>query len=349
MSVPATRQQDVLIFEVTQRCDLECLHCYNAWKNRAPYPAGELDTAQTLALMDRALDQSGASMVTLTGGEPLLRSDLEQLVEHLLRRQVAVDLITNGQLLDQARIQRLTPDKIGVFELPLLASEAPGHDRLAARDGAFNAVTTAVADLKLADQRVIAVFVATRLNLPDLVQTAELALALGVDALMFNRFNPGGEGARNLAALQPDPQQLTRALDQLAEFSARYDFPVSCSIPMPPCLFDHLRWPGLDFGFCAAGTDQAYYTVDPLGNLRPCNHSALILGNLLRQDFWQLVDGPRMAAFCAARPAFCEECELVLRCLGGCKAAAEVCGGDLWACDPFLGAFKDQARRLPPR
>ncbi len=120
---------------------------------------------------------------------------------------------------------------------------------------------------------------------------------------------------------------------------------MSCAIPMPPCLLDHERWPDMDFGFCSAGTDEAYYTLDPSGNLRPCNHSALVLGNVRERGFWELARSPRMAAFCAARPSFCEDCDLVDTCLGGCKAAAEVCGGDVWRCDPFLNAFRGQAQK----
>lgn len=67
-----------------------------------------------------------------------------------------------------------------------------------------------------------------------------------------------------------------------------------------------------------------------------------------QQPFWSLLDGPRLAAFAAARPAFCEACALAERCQGGCKAAAEVCCGDLWAEDPFLGENRKRARRLTP-
>ena len=339
------RRLESLILEVTRRCNLDCLHCYNAWKNRAPYPeTDELPAAELLAMLDPVLAHTGANQVALTGGEPLLRDDLCELVDGLHDRGVELDLITNGQLLDEAWIHRLA-GKIAVYELPLLSSEAALHDRLSGKDGAFEQVTMAMADLKLAGERVIAVFVATRLNLDGFEETLELALALGVDAVMINRFNPGGEGARNLDLLQTTPDELAAALDTAAAFKERYELPMSCAIPMHPCLLDHSRWPSLDFGFCSAGTDDAYYTIDPAGNLRPCNHSMVVLGNVRKRRFWDLADGPRMAAFCAARPAFCEDCAIVDTCLGGCKAAAEVCGGDVWGCDPFLGALRGVARK----
>jgi radical SAM protein with 4Fe4S-binding SPASM domain len=114
---------------------------------------------------------------------------------------------------------------------------------------------------------------------------------------------------------------------------------------MPPCLFDVKRYRRLTFGFCAAGTARAYYTLDPLGNVRPCNHTPTILGNIRETSFAAMAESPKMRDFCAARPAFCAGCKLERECLGGCKAAAEAATGSAWNCDPFLTAFGRGARR----
>ena len=342
---PGKRRQDSFVFEVTQRCNHDCPHCYNAWKNPIGYPAGELGTAETLAMLGKMLDETGATLVSLSGGEPMLRGDIHEIVDFLGGRGATVNLITNGSLLDEAAIARLSPEKISIFELPLLSSERAIHDRLSGRVGAFDDVTMAIADLKAARQRIVCVFVATRLNLPTWREAAEVAIALGADGIMFNRFNPGGRGRENIELLQAPPEEVAAALDVAQEISREYDFPISCSITMPPCLFEHVRWPRLSFGFCAAGTERAYYTVDPLGNVRPCNHSGLILGNLRERGFWELADSAAMADFMTARPAFCAGCRMEEQCLGGCKAAAEVCCGSAWAADPFLAAFEGQAVR----
>ena len=96
-----------LIFEVTQRCNHACLHCYNVWNagNDAgaaaggAYPRGELDTERTLLLLGKALDETECSHVTLTGGEPLLRADLPVLLDYLRRRNARATIISNGRLL----------------------------------------------------------------------------------------------------------------------------------------------------------------------------------------------------------------------------------------------------------
>ncbi len=345
------RSVGTILFEVTRRCDHDCLHCYNAWRNTAPYPpppwpGEELGTADTLALLGKVIDESGTEDVTLTGGEPLLREDLPELVAFVRERGCRVTLITNGTRLDAEALARLPVEHIDLFELPLLSSEAAVHDRMSGRPGAFDRVTEAVADLKLAGAMVVTVFVATKPNLATFRETAELALALGADGLMFNRFNPGGRGARHLDLLQPDVESLRVALDEADRFTVDYDLPVACSIAMPPCLFDHGRWPHLSFGYCSAGTADSYYALDPAGNLRPCNHSMVVLGNVRTQPFWDVVDSAALREFVAARPSFCEDCAMVETCLGGCKAAAEVCRGDLRACEPFLAAHQHLVHKL---
>jgi radical SAM protein with 4Fe4S-binding SPASM domain len=329
--------QQSFVFEVTQACNHDCLHCYNAWKNPVAYPTGQLNTHETLTMLEKMLDQTGASLVTLTGGEPLLRPDLFDIVDFLGKRGITINLITNGSLLTGDVVARLN-GAVSVFEVPLLSSDRQIHDRMSGVAGAFDRATMAIAELRATRQRVVTVFVATRWNLPTWRETAELAFALGVDGVMFNRFNPGGRGRENIAELQATPAELAAALDVAQELREKFELPVSCSIAMPPCLFEHRRWPGLTFGFCAAGTERAYYTLDPLGNVRPCNHSTRILGNILRQDFAEIVAAPAMADFFAARPAVCAGCEWENQCLGGCKAAAEVCCGSAWECDPFLAA-----------
>lgn len=339
-----------LILEVTSRCQFDCLHCYNVWKNPRGYPRDkELATAETIDILDRYLTQTGATHVTLTGGEPLLRDDLPEIVSWLNSRKVPVNIITNGNLLTEGNWRIALHGKISFFEVPLLSCDRDIHDRLSGFPGAFDAVTQAIADLKLAGQRVVTVFVATRLNLPTWKETLELAFALGVDGVMFNRFNPGGKGFQNLALLQASPQELQEALMIAETFGKEFELPVSASLAMPPCLFDHQKFAHVTFGFCGAGTTRAYYTMDPVGNIRPCNHTSTILGNIREETVQAMIQGKIMDRFMKACPDFCQDCGMAGVCLGGCKAAGEACYGSLTELDPFVRQFQQQARKAAPK
>jgi len=330
-----------LIVEVTQRCNHACLHCYNVWQGepaeaQSRYPRGELDSARTLRLLAKALDETDCHHVTLTGGEPLLRSDLPLLLDFLRERNVRVTLISNGRLLDEERAASLIDQGIGLFELPLLSHRREVHDRLSAAPGAWDAVLEAMANVRLHHGQVVAAFVATRLNIEHLYETIRLAYAFGARALMFNRFNPGGRGRLHLPELLPSVDQVRAALTVAEAASLEFGLPISCSIPIQPCLIDTAAFPHLGFGYCAAGTERAYYTLDPLGNVRPCNHSTTVLGNLLAEPFGEIVSPARMDGFVHAYPAVCHACELGATCQGGCKAAAQVCYGSLEEVEPFM-------------
>ncbi|MBN1955869.1 MAG: radical SAM protein [Anaerolineae bacterium] len=331
-----------LIFEVTQRCNHACWHCYNVWHPAGDYPEGELPTVDTLALLNKALDEADCRHVTLTGGEPLLRADLPQILDLLHERGVATTIISNGRLLEEATVVDLLARGVGLFELPLLSSKREVHDYLSGAPGAFDAVLAGMARLRYHHGRFVAVFVATRVNLPTLYDTIKLAFAFGARGLMLNRFNPGGRGRANLAELLPTVEEMRQGLEIADAASAEFNLPISCSIPIQPCLIDHKAYKKLGFGFCAAGTDRAYYTLDPMGNVRLCNHTTTILGNLCEETFAEIIAAERMADFCAARPAYCAGCELELTCQGGCKASAQVCYGDLAGEDPFLRSRFEQ-------
>lgn len=343
-----------LIFEITQRCNHKCLHCYNVWHEEATgrspcYPKGELDTEGTMTLLNKALDETNCKHITLTGGEPLLRPDLKQILNLLAERDMRVTLISNGRLLTETTIVDLLERGVVLFELPLLSHHRETHDFLSGAPGAFDAALAAMARIRCNYGKFISVFVATKLNLPDLYDAIKIAFSFGASGLMLNRFNVGGRGRQHIDKLLPSPDQVSQMLAVADKASEELNFPISCSIAIQPCLVNIEAYTNLNFGFCAAGTERAYYTLDPLGNLRPCNHTTTILGNLLEETFADLIAPERLAPFLEAVPDFCSPCKLRNTCKGGCKAAAEVCYGSLTAEEPFLKRNRALARPLLDR
>lgn len=105
-----------LIVEATRACDHACAHCYNHWRSPAPpaetAPAEEGDLA---ALLAHVLDQADCGHVTLSGGEPLLRDDIEDVARFLSARGVRLTLITNGRGLRGGRAAALVGAGVGLF------------------------------------------------------------------------------------------------------------------------------------------------------------------------------------------------------------------------------------------
>ncbi len=342
---------DSLLFEVTQHCNHACLHCYNVWRGertplRASYPRGELGTADTVRLLEIALDQTGCRSVTLTGGEPLLRTDLPVLLRFLQSRNVRVTLISNGRLIDENAASTLIDLGVGLFELPLLSYRREVHDRLSAAQGAWEGALAAMANIRLRGGQFASAFVATRLNIADLYGTMRLAFAFGARAFMFNRFNPGGRGRLLMDTLLPSIEQVRDALMVAEAASVQFGIPVACSIPIPPCLIDTSGFSHIGFGYCAAGTQRAYCAVDPLGNVRPCNHSPLVLGNLFTSTFAEMFASEKHADFLKRLPPMCAACPRQASCRAGCRAAAQACYGAADLPEPFLRLGATSARRI---
>jgi radical SAM protein with 4Fe4S-binding SPASM domain len=341
-------QLQTLIFEITQACDHACTHCYNYWRHPDHQGAGRLESerADLRPLLTHVLDQVDCDLITLTGGEPLLRPDLPDILSFLSERDVRINLITNGHRLSEERTTELIRLGVGLFELPLLSFRRETHDALSGRQGAFDAVLAALAHIRYHRGQAVAVFVITRRNVADLRDTLKLASAFGVRGVMLNRFNAGGRGATAIDELLPSVDEMRNALEVAEAASHAYRLPISCSIPIQPCLIDTSHYPHLGFGFCGAGSKRAYYTLDTDGNVRPCNHTPTILGNAWHEPFADIVASARLANFVAAIPSFCAPCTVRDECQGGCKASAQVCYGDLNGEEPFLHKNLGQAQPI---
>jgi radical SAM protein with 4Fe4S-binding SPASM domain len=332
------------ILELTPRCTQDCRYCYNVWKLRSDFLIGEMDTRQWCDLIAKLQDETGCRLLTFSGGEPLLRDDFRDILAFCHRRGLESILITNGGLLDADTLAFCLDHGVTMFELTLLGADAETHDRLTRTPGSWGRALAAMTRLYKADATWCGVFVATRENIGQTRQTLEMIVALGATAVMFNRFNPGGEGARHLD-LMPTVEQVRDALAVVDELAATYGLFATASIPIMPCLLDTSPYRHVGFGFCAAGRENAYYTVGPGGRVRPCNHTATVLGDLRTQSLAEILAGPGLAEFTGAVPNVCRPCPGLPTCRAGCRAAAEVCFGSLSEPEPWLRANLD---RLPP-
>jgi pyrroloquinoline quinone biosynthesis protein E len=299
----------------------------------------------TIQVIDRLLGDLQLESIAISGGEPFLRPNLPQIIAHLWSCRIRTVIITNGTLLTRERIER-TPGAHN-YELPLLSYRREMHDRLT-RGEAFDRVIKGAINLKRLGERFVVAFIATRLNYGDLERTLELAVALGAEGMMYNRMNVAAHNYPYLQDLLPAPAMIQENLEVLDSFAARYSFPITCSIPIQPCLIDTSQYKHVGFGFCPLGGEDSYFTVDPLGNLRVCNHSSVILGNVLEDSFWDLYRRPYVDEFKTLMPASCLDCPATVRdrCHGGCKAAAEECFGSFEAEEPFL-ACNLERRAMP--
>lgn len=341
-----------LDFELTPSCDHRCAHCYNVW-TAAPGDAqagydvrGQLETAALLALMTKAVTQSGARHLTLTGGEPLLRKDALRLVEHACSLVPSVTLITNGSHVTPDVARALARSGVGSVQLTLLAGHRALHDRL---KGAVCFDDTARAAVELAEHGVPAqcCFVALRENAGELRPVLELCVALGIRSLSYNRMSPTGGAIHHVERLLPDLDQLEEDLAVLERYGRAWGIAAGTAMPLPPCLVRQERYPWVRFGACSTGSESPNVVIDGKGNVRSCNLSSTVLGNLHTQDWSDFWPAPYVDAFRATLPEVCRGCAFAASCQGGCKESAHATFGDLAHPEPLLWAALGGAVAVP--
>src|SRR5579872_1346118 len=198
------------VVELTRRCNNHCLYCYMA---EGPFDqcseserAAEMNTAEVTQIIAGLCDEAPVESIALSGGEPLLREDLPEIVSFIQSRGISPTIITNGTLLTSERAAAIGD---GVtYEITLLSPRQELHDRLAGRRQAWRAAVEGMANVRQLRGNFVAVFVATKLNCMDLRKTAELAIALGAGGLMYNRINLGARNVRHADRLLPTPDMI---------------------------------------------------------------------------------------------------------------------------------------------
>lgn len=326
-----------LVLELTRACNHRCAHCYDRAR-RALHPPPStpvLSRAAIRELVARVRAETTLEHVALSGGEPFLREDLPGIAGDLADAGLGVVVITNGARLRSARLSRFPRGT--VFEVTLFSADAALHDRMAGTP-CFEEVLLGVSRLEKLRHHLAVSIVICRANAHDVGRTMRLALAAGAGTVLLNRVNLSSGSYARASALVPDAAALRLALRQADDVAGRYRTGVAVSVPVPPCLIEPREYPHLQFCWCPRGSDSSYYTVDPWGRLRPCNHSSRVLGDLRTSGFGALVRSCRASAFWSRSPPACAGCThpLARQCGGGCRAAADECLGRTDEVDPFV-------------
>ena len=328
-------QLSIFGLEVTQQCNSNCKYCYNVWKCTPSFPTFNAETEKFMEIIRILKEQTKVKLISITGGEPLIRDDISEIVEFMKANKIDCNLLTNGSLINEKNAEELANLGISIFEIPLLAPEAKTHDELMGANIFQNAVS-GIAELTSNDANVVTAFVATKKNIDRVGETMDLAFSLGAKGIMFNRFNPGGEGLNHIDELMPTIGQFKNALEVVDDKAKELGLFVSSQIPTPPCIHDMTKYKHITTGYCPGGGTGSYFTIDGGGNVRICNHSPVILGNLFESQFTDLVKSPSLKEFQEIVPSICVSCEHLSTCNAGCKAAGLVCFGGFDKFEPFL-------------
>ncbi len=335
---PAPRRSPgVLAAEVTPRCDRDCLYCYNTWRADEVPAEPPLSAAELIPLVEEALQASGRGAVQLSGGEPLLRPDLFDIIEGLRSPGRPISLVTDGGHIDDGIADRLKDLGVGPVQPTLMAADRVVHDGL---KGArcFDDTVAGIRRLLARAVPVTVSYVCTKQNHEHFREVLELCFALGIRSVAFSRLCVTGAAASNQDDLAPDADMVRRCLAVAEDAVVRLGLRVHVAISLPHCAAEPDLTPNLAFGGCSLATGRPGFTIDPWGRLRACSVSPAVLGDL-RTEGWDVVvaraNGGYLRDVCAV-PEGCMTCEALQRCRGGCRESALASAGAFGAMDPLV-------------
>ncbi|MFI6218561.1 pyrroloquinoline quinone biosynthesis protein PqqE [Nocardia brasiliensis] len=322
-----------MLVELTHRCPLHCPYCSNPLElaQRSMELTGE--QWRDVLTQARAL---GVVQVHFSGGEPLARPDLPELVTHARNLGAYVNLVTSGVGLTTERAGHLATCGVDHVQLSIQDADRRSADQIAgarvhtAKIAAAQAITDA--GLPLTVNTVL-----HRANIDRVEQIIDLAVGLGADRIELANTQYYGWALRNRNALQPTPTQLADAREAVRRARVRYAGGPALIYVVADYYADRPKP-------CMDGWGRLQLTVTPEGNVLPCPAASVIstlpTENVLRKplsDIWY-----SSQAFNAFRGTTwmsepCRSCPERFTDFGGCRCQAFQFTGDAAATDPVCG------------
>jgi radical SAM protein with 4Fe4S-binding SPASM domain len=348
----AAERKPVVVWNVGRRCNLHCVHCYSDSSNRAF--GGELTTDEGRALLDDLAAYEIPALL-LSGGEPLLRPDIFELIEHGRARGLRITLSTNGTLITPEvaeRIHALGVSYVGIS----LDGIGKTNDMFRGHKGAFDKAMAGFRSCRAVGQRAGLRMTLTRRNCQDLDAIFDFIEAEGIERACFYHLVYSGRGS---SADELTPEVARAAVDTILRRARDFaDRGLNKEILTVDNHADNvylylklreedpeqaaevlslLAWNG--GGLHSSGVGLA--DIDWLGNVHPdqfwMTHT---LGNVRERPFsaiWSDLSDPLLAGLRDRAPRLtgrCGACQWKDVCGGSFRVRALQVHGDPWAEDP---------------
>ena len=320
-------------FEVTMSCNLKCTFCYNHYKNTGdqPKPSSYSLARKTLMKVFKTFD---IGQITFTGGEPFVGERFAELVLTARMRGAKVGIISNGNFAPLDDYLRLVGLGVQLFELPFHSLDPKIHDQMTRREGS-HAKSLAVMN----HVTPVAVIVLTKINAETAAATVRHLASLGIKKIMLNRYNIGGEGVARPLEILPTEQALKNAYREVSSAAQQLGLTILSSVCTPFCVLDPQEYRGIQFSTCTTDIAKRPVTIDYTGDVRFCNHSPVVIGNVHKNTAAEIVSNPTLAQWRDDVPDYCADCERFAQCKGGCRAASQQCGKSLADPDPIIFCY----------
>ena len=327
-----------LLAEITHRCPLTCFYCSNPLELERR--DSELDTDEWCRVLAEAASL-GVLQIHFSGGEPLARRDLPELVRHATRLQLYTNVITSGVLLTDQSMAALLDAKIDHIQLSFQDARADRADFIGGYAGGHERKRAAARRITAAGLPLTLNFVIHRLNVDRVADMIEMSETLGASRIEIAHAQYYGWALRNRAALLPSRAQLSAATEVVEAARARLKGAITIDYVVPDY---HAVRPKA----CMGGWGRRFMNISPSGTALPC-HAAETLTDMMfpsvrRQSLAEIwAESPAFRRFRGTdwMPEPCHGCERREIDWGGCRCQAFALLGDASATDPVCSKSKD--------
>jgi PqqA peptide cyclase len=319
-----------LLLELTYRCPLHCVFCYNPTDFARTGP--ELGTEDWIRVLHEAR-AAGAVQLGLSGGEPLVRDDVEVIVAEAHRLGFYINLITSGVGLSEPRIQTLKSAGLDHIQLSFQDSSRQMNDFLSSTR-TFDLKSKVAALIKQYEYPMVLNVVLHRLNIDHVEEILLMAERMGAEYVELANTQYYGWAWHNREQLLPSREQVERAEEATRHFRERVAGRMKIFFVVPD-YFE--RRPKA----CMNGLGSVFLTIAPDGTALPC-HAARMLPGLefpnVREasveHIWFDSEGFNHFRGDSWMKEPCRSCPEKTKDFGGCRCQAYLLTGDAANADP---------------
>ena len=319
-----------LVAELTHRCPLHCVYCSNPLEMQSR--SNELSTEDWSRVFKEAAE-AGVLQADFTGGEPLARPDIVNLVRNARNARLYVSLITSGLPLDEVKLDLLVDAGLDHFQLSFQgAREETATDISGTQSHAHK--LQVLEWLKRYRIGVTLNFVIHRRNIEELEEMLAIVGASGAGCVEFASVQYYGWGFANREQLMPTRQQLDRCVEVLQRAEERLRGKTRLIFVVPDY---YAKYPKP----CVGGWGRKLMLIQPNGGVLPCHAAQVIPGmkfenvkNRSLREIWEHSDAFQRFRGEGWMQEPCKSCDRRTQDFGGCRCQALLLAGDASATDP---------------
>lgn len=338
-----TKTPYLVDWAITESCNLTCRHCRGM-------VAGDLRRDRAMRLVEE-IAALKPGWVIIEGGEPLLRTDLFDLLTALRNKDIDVNLISNGLLLTDTVLSRLRELDVKVM-ISIDGATAATYEAIRAGSSFKKAVAAA---RRCAEARLLSAINCTilKMNYREIPGVFDLAASVGAPKINFIGLKPCHNYPAELLTAEECGEAIRLACESAKRTGLQFFFDEpffgavvkEWGLPLPAASGDA--------GIVASATNACifgeYLFIEPSGDVKPCSFAPIAVGNVKEKSLTAIWDEMQtLPFFCqikepGQRTGRCRDCQYLAQCKG-CRSRTRVITGDWFASDPVCPLLKKNSK-----